>query len=333
MDSLKPARGFCLLSGGLDSQLAVAVLQAQGAQVEGIAFDSPFFNIAPARRAAQALGIALRVVDFTDAITTLIRNPEHGLGANLNPCRDCHAAMIRQAGQMMDAAGADFVATGEVLNQRPLSQTRRALDLVARASGYAEVLVRPLSARLLPETRPEREGRLDRSRLLGLEGRNRKPQMTLAEHYGIRDYPAPAGGCRLTEPNYCRRLRDLMDHEGLDNRRQLELLRVGRHFRLPDRRKLIVGRHQADNAALEQASADTDLLLYARDVPGPTALAPEGAGVDTAASARMLQVLCAYADRDGNRPIQCVLRCEGQETIRSEPTERLTRAMIGEWLV
>ena len=292
----KKARGLSLLSGGLDSQLAVCVLRDAGAEMEGVTFATPFFAPDAARKAAAALGIPLHVVDFTDDELALIKNPPHGFGGAMNPCIDCHATMIRRAGELMTRLGYDFVATGEVLNQRPMSQNRQSLGVVERSSGLAGRLVRPLSAQLLDPTIPEQEGLIDRSKLLGLAGRRREPQFELAKKYGLEDYPSPAGGCKLTEKGFGRRLKDLMAHEGLADRRLVELLNIARRFRLPDGTGVILGRDAAENAALAQARAPTDTLLAPVSVPGPTALVPKACtpdGIDQAA-----RLVCAWSRFD-----------------------------------
>jgi len=273
----RPVRALSLLSGGLDSRLAVCVLRDQDIEVHGAVFTSPFFGAAAAREAADQLGIPLHVLPFTEDILVLIAAPPHGFGAGMNPCIDCHARMLNRAGAFMEANGFDFLSTGEVLNERPMSQNRRSLETVAKASGYPDRIVRPLSARLLPETRPETLGWVDRNRLLAIEGRSRKPQFELAARYGIRDYPQPASGCLLTEPNFAARLRDLKAHEGLDDLRQIERLKVGRHFRLDERTKLIVGRNERDNEWLAAQARADDLVLSPVEVPGPTALLPAAA--------------------------------------------------------
>ena len=264
-------RGLSLLSGGLDSQLAVRVLERAGAHVEGVTFETPFFSADSARRAAAALGITLHVVDFTDDEIALVENPPHGFGGAMNPCIDCHAAMIRRAGEMMAERGYDFVATGEVQGQRPMSQNRQSLGIVERCSGLKGRLVRPLSAKLLEPTIPELEGRLDRKNLLDIAGRARDRQIALAAEFGIVDYPSPAGGCRLTEAGFCRKLKDLMDHEGLADRRLVELLAVGRRFRLPDGSSVILGRDRVENARLRDEKGTVIAFI---DIPGPTALVP-----------------------------------------------------------
>ena len=273
------AKGLSLLSGGLDSQLAVKVLQHAGAYVEGVCFETPFFAADSAKRAAEALGVKLHVVDFTDDECRLIENPPHGFGGAMNPCIDCHATMIRRAGEMMVGMGFDFVATGEVLNQRPMSQNRQSLGVVLKCSGLEGRLVRPLSAQLLEPTIPEQEGKLDRSKLLGLSGRRREPQFELARKFGVTDYPSPAGGCKLTEEGFGRRLKDLLEHEGLRNRRLVDLLVIARRFRLPDGTGVILGRDARENAMLK-AAADAGAIVHTVNCPGPTALVPGKPGAE-----------------------------------------------------
>lgn len=267
-------RALSLLSGGLDSQLAICLLRAQDIEVEAIVFDSPFFDLSRAMVAARNLGVFLHTVDMTKELVELIEHPPHGFGACMNPCIDCHTVMLSKTGDFMQEGGYHMMATGEVLNQRPMSQTRKNLATVARDSGYADFILRPLSAQLLTETKPERDGLVDRSRLLAIDGRGRRRQMRLAAEYGIKDYPQPAGGCRLTEPNFCTRLKDLHEHEGIGGTRALQLLRYGRHFRLDERVKMIVGRNEQDNAYLEGTAELYDLILKVEEFPGPTCILP-----------------------------------------------------------
>ncbi len=290
------SRGLSLISGGLDSQLAVKVLQTAGAYVEGVTFATPFFSPAAARKAAEHLGVKLHVVDFTDDEVALIENPPHGFGGAMNPCIDCHAKMISRAGEMMESLGFDFVATGEVLNQRPMSQNRQSLGVVEKCSGLAGRLVRPLSAQLLEPTIPEQEGKLDRSKLLGLSGRQRQIQMELAAKFGLTEYPSPAGGCKLTEKGFGRRLKDLRDHEGLKARRLVELLNIARRFRLPDGTGVILGRDGRENSILKSAAKASDTLVAPVSVPGPTALIPSLKSDADLAIVR--QIVCAWSRFD-----------------------------------
>ena len=283
------------MSGGLDSQLAVRVLQEAGAEVEGVCFETPFFSSAAARRAAAALGVKLHVIDFTEDECRLIENPPHGFGGAMNPCIDCHATMIRRAGELMAQLGYDFVATGEVLNQRPMSQNRQSLGVVEKTSGLVGRLVRPLSALLLEPTIPEKEGKLDRSKLLGLSGRRREPQFELAKRFGVVDYPSPAGGCKLTEKGFGRRLKDLRDHEGLGTRRLVDMLLIARRFRLPDGTGVILGRDANENAILK-SSGDLGALVYTVNCPGPTALVPSNP--DAAALESVSRLVAAWSKHD-----------------------------------
>lgn len=267
-------RGLSLMSGGLDSQLAIKVLERAGAQVEAVCFASPFFDTSESERTAQALGVKLHTVDFTDDILSLVKAPRHGFGGAMNPCIDCHAAMIRRAGELMVELGYDFVATGEVQGQRPMSQNKQALGIVERTSGLEGRLVRPLSAKLLEPTIPEKEGLLDREKLLDISGRGRERQILLAEEFGIKEYPSPAGGCKLTEEGFCRKLKDLMEHEGLENRELIELLSTARRFRLPGATGVILGRDREENAILKGLTHLGE-VIYPVNVPGPTALVPK----------------------------------------------------------
>ncbi len=269
---MQKVRGISLFSGGLDSMLAVCVLREQGIEMEGMVFKSPFFNIQPALNAAKDLNLTLHVVDFTNDILALLAHPPHGFGGAMNPCIDCHATMILRAGEFMRAHGYDFVSTGEVLNQRPMSQNRRSLETVAKTSGLEGRLLRPLSAQLLEPTEVELEGKVDRSRLCAIQGRCRQAQMELVKKYGIKVFPSPAGGCLLTEKGYCRKLRDLYDHsEGIPPVEDVALMKFSRQFRLPEGGRIIVGRCRADNLALKALGNEGRMLLHTVNVPGPTA--------------------------------------------------------------
>ncbi len=252
--------------------LSGAVLRAQGIEVTFICFVTPFYGAQRAQEAAAHLGLPLKVVDLTEKFYPLLYEPPHGFGKGHNPCIDCHALMIREAGAVMAAEGFDFIFTGEVLGQRPMSQNRGSLNTVARESGLADLLLRPLSAKLLKATRPELEGWVDRERLLNLSGRGRKRQIALAAEYGISRYPAPAGGCLLTDPGFALRIKELLRHQERPSRRDLELLKWGRHFRLSGGAKAVVGRTQRDNEAILGLKAPGDHCLKVEDIPGPLVL-------------------------------------------------------------
>ncbi|MBQ7666941.1 MAG: tRNA 4-thiouridine(8) synthase ThiI [Kiritimatiellae bacterium] len=297
MNDKPKSRALCLCSGGLDSLLALCVLRDQGVEAEAVTFSSPFYaDPGGVMRACEALGFKARVVDFTRDIVALLDNPPSGFGSCLNPCIDCHARMIARAWEIARDEGFDFVATGEVLGQRPMSQQRGPMNRVRNLSGAGANLLRPLSAKLMDETEPEKRGLVDRERLLDLQGRNRKPQMALAEKYGIRDYPPPAGGCKLTEPNFCRRLKNLMEHEGLEDMRLVSLLAHGRHFRLPGGTLLVLGRDKRDNEQIRAAMRGGDVSIRPVGVPGPTALAVKAREADLEAARA---VVASYSDGRG----------------------------------
>jgi tRNA U34 2-thiouridine synthase MnmA/TrmU len=269
---LRP-RALGLFSGGLDSMLAALMLRRAGVEVAGVTFVTPFFGAERPRRSAAHIGLDLTELEVgPEHLEQVVKNPRFGYGSNLNPCLDCHAYMFRKAGELADARGLDFLFSGEVLGQRPMSQNRQALVTVAKHSGRAERILRPLSARLLPPTGPEEAGLVDRELLGDLSGRGRKAQLALAAEYGVSDYPSPAGGCLLTEPGFSRRLADLLEHDPEAGVAEVELLKHGRHLRLSPRAKLVVGRNQADNRALEAAAPAGALRLAAKDVPGPLGL-------------------------------------------------------------
>ncbi len=325
------ARGLCLFSGGLDSLLAICLLGEQGCHVEAITFASPFFNIEPAKKGAARLGVKLHVADFTDDITELVDHPPHGFGGALNPCIDCHARMIRRAGERVLNLGWDFVATGEVLNQRPMSQNRRSLGLVAKDCGVADILVRPLSARLLEPTRPELDGRIDRSRLGAIEGRSRHAQQALAAHFGLTEYPSSAGGCLLTEKLFCNKLRDVKSRGLLRNRTELELLRLGRHFVLPGGAKLIIGRNQAENERLQNAVVENRRLLRPIGIPGPSCLLSANASAEDLATAKAL--CAAYCDASANGLVRIRVFGPAPEPLSEEVIAPMNRAEARPWLL
>ena len=269
----RKARGLGLCSGGLDSMLAGLVLRAQGIEVQWVAFETPFFSSAKARKASRATGIPLTVRSIFPQYITMLRNPPAGYGKQMNPCMDCHTLMFRLAGEIMREKGLDFLFSGEVLGQRPMSQTKPSLRYVENHSGLGGYILRPLSAKLLPETIPEQQGLVDRERLLDIHGRGRKDQIALARQFGISDYPAPAGGCLLTDKGFSARLKDFLDHHPDPSENEIHLLKFGRHFRLNPQAKLIVGRTESDNESiLRHHDPARDVVIDVRDHPSPIGL-------------------------------------------------------------
>ena len=273
----KKVRALGLCSGGLDSMLSALVLRKQGIEVQWITFETPFFSSENARQASKTTGIPLLVRDITPPYLEMLKNPNCGYGKHMNPCMDCHALMFNLAGTLMRENGFDFLFSGEVLGQRPMSQTMNSLRYVEKRSGFDGHIVRPLSAKKLPITRPEQQGLLNRDLLLDISGRSRKPQMKLAGKFGITNYPSPAGGCLLTDKGYASRLKDLFDHQDTFTERELHLLKHGRHLRLNQTTKIAVGRTQEDNEnLLKYYDPDLDTLIKVKKFPGPIVLMPHG---------------------------------------------------------
>ena len=296
MDTRKEkVRALGLCSGGLDSTLAGLVLRAQGIEVEWVAFETPFFSATKARKASRATGIPLTVRSIFPAYLAMLRDPPAGYGKFMNPCMDCHALMFRLAGEIMRERGFDFLFSGEVLGQRPMSQTKPSLRYVEKHSGMDGFILRPLCAKHLPETTPERQGLVDRERLLAIHGRGRRDQIALAEQFGLSDYPAPAGGCLLTDKGFSSRLRDLFDHGAECTESEVHLLRFGRHFRLNPRTKLVVGRTEKDNESiLRHHDPARDVVLDVRDHPSPICLLQGEADRD---SVRLAAAVCVGYSR------------------------------------
>ncbi len=275
----KRTRALGLCSGGLDSMLSALVLRDQGIDVHWIAFETPFFSSAKARQASAQTGVPLTVRNITPDYLKMMRSPSVKYGKHMNPCMDCHTLMFRQAGEIMTDRGFDFLFSGEVLGQRPMSQTRGSLRYVEKHSGYDGLILRPLSARKLPETIPEQSGLVDRGRLLDFSGRSRKPQIALAATLGIVDFPAPAGGCLLTDKTFSRRLKDLFDHQDSTPENALHLLRFGRHLRLDAQTKIVVGRTRQDNEQINRwVDRQWDVIMKVDDYPGPLLVIPGGGG-------------------------------------------------------
>ncbi|MDQ5985528.1 MAG: tRNA sulfurtransferase [Syntrophus sp. SKADARSKE-3] len=316
-----------LFSGGLDSIISVKVIREQGIAVEGITYETPFFSADKARSAAKLIDLPLSVLNFTEEHLEMLKNPRYGYGKNMNPCIDCHTLMLKKTGALMTDMGADFIFTGEVLGQRPMSQGRQSLHVVAKNAGYPDVILRPLSARLLPETKPEKEGKVDRQRLLAIEGRGRKVQMALAARYGISDYAAPAGGCLLTDPMFTKRLRDLMDQIKDPPIRQIELLKYGRHFRINESIKIIVGRNSADNETIETLSRPGDALIQMENLPGPSVLIVDGGNEESRLLAARLCALYSGVKEDERAEVICSI-CGKPDRFPVHPMDRENAARL-----
>ncbi|EES49732.1 DUF814 domain-containing protein [Clostridium botulinum] len=269
-------KALAMISGGLDSILAAKLIKEQGIEVIGICFKSYFFNEENAKRMTQQIGIKLEVIDFSEEHFDLVRNPKHGWGKNMNPCIDCHSMMMNYSGKLLEKFNADFIITGEVLNQRPMSQNRQALNIVKKESGYSDKILRPLCAQNLDPTQMELDGLVDREKLLKISGRSRAIQMELAENWGIKDYPSPAGGCKLTEPNYSIRLRELVNRKSDVTQREIDLLKYGRHFITPNNVKIIVSRTADEGEAFKKLLIKEDLVFLTSKFNGAMVIIPAG---------------------------------------------------------
>ncbi len=311
-------KALSVFSGGLDSLLASELIRAQGVDVLALFFETPFFRARNAERYAARMGLPLRIVDITGPHLTMVQNPVHGYGENMNPCIDCHTLMIRTAGDLLREEGARFIITGEVLGQRPMSQNRKALSTVEAESGYAGLVLRPLSAKRLPPTIPEQEGWVDREGLKGLSGRSRKPQMALARELGIGEYPSPAGGCLLTDRVFSIRLRDLLKVHPDPIVRDLEILKVGRHFRIGTATKVVVGRNQKENLAIQSMARSEDRLLTCVRIPGPSALMTgEVFSKDEIETA--LRIVAAYSDAQEGQDMEIQVEGDGERLVLAVP--------------
>ncbi len=322
-------RAVALFSGGLDSVLAVQLLLDQGIEVVGVHFEGGYCPIQregenPAGLTAVQLGIELVKLPIDQDFIELIKAPKHGLGRNMNPCIDCHILMVKRAWEWGREQGAGFVITGEVLGQRPMSQNKQGLMLVAKRSGTGGRLLRPLSARLLEPTVPETTGLVDRTKLLDVQGRTRRRQLELAKGYGITDFATPAGGCLLTDAGFARRLREAFDH-GEDSVATVELLRLGRHFRLGSGARLVVGRNRIENEDLLRRAPADSLILDAGHLPGPVGLLISGRPDDAEPAAG----ICArYSDRRGDSEVTLIVGGAEMAVKPASPAEA-ARFVIG----
>lgn len=296
------AKAIALLSGGLDSTLAVLAVMRQGVEVTAVTFLTHFgCDISDSSScsrnpfpAGERFGFQVKLSHLADKFIEIVKNPRHGHGKNMNPCIDCRILMLKEARELMHMIGADFIITGEVLGQRPMSQQRNTLAMIDKEAGLKGYVLRPLSARLMDVTIPEKEGHVDREKLFAFNGRSRKPQMALAEEFGLNDYPAPAGGCLLTEPNYSYRLRELLDHTPDPSLDELHMLRVGRHFRLSPACKAIVGRDERENAVIRSLAGENSYMLTVEGVGSPFVLMT---GTDAGDCLPLAASLCArYSD-------------------------------------
>ena len=319
-------RAVALLSGGLDSTLAVRLLIDQGVEVKALHFYTGFCitetkrrlgqvrsdgqqYVNPALKAAAQLRVPIEIVDISDEYFNIVLNPKYGYGKNVNPCIDCRIFMLKKAKEIMEREGYHFVVTGEVLGQRPMSQTLPRLRLIEKEAGLDGLILRPLSAKLLKPTIPEEKGWVNREKLLGIRGRSRKVQLELAKKYGL-DYEQPAGGCcYLTDENYAFRFLEAFDKEGSISRDDLLLFAVGRHFRLPSGTKVIVARNEGEVNFLK-GFAGRYSHAYRMDRPGTFALIKGTPAEDELQT--IANIIARYSKREQS---QIYMKVDGRELI------------------
>ena len=335
-------KAVAMLSGGLDSSLAVKIVADQGIDVVGVNYNTGFcltdhrrrmaslgmpINLESLRNEALRAGaqwqIPVEIIDISDEYLHIFTEPKHGYGSAINPCIDCRIFMLQKTRRFMEDIGASFIITGEVLGQRPMTQMRKTLKLIEKESGCERLILRPLSAKLLLPSLAEEKGWVDRDKLYGFHGRSRKPQMALAEELGLVDYPQPSGGCCfLTDKNYARRMQDLFKYSGKKSlsTNQVLLLKVGRHFRLNERTKAIVGRNQAENLFLSDNSAGMT-VLDSRHIPGPLTLVESRALPEDLELAS--RITARYSDDKDCKEVEIKVCAPDSETrlLRVQPLE------------
>jgi len=328
---LSKIRALALFSGGLDSLLAMKLLIEQGIEVIGLYFDTGFGGKAEEekqaylRRVADKIGAKLEIINIRDQfVRDILFDPKYGYGKNFNPCIDCHANMIRIAKALLPKYGAKFVISGEVVGQRPMSQRLDALKKVESLSTADGLILRPLSAKLLPPTIPEKEGWVDREKLLDIKGRSRHVQMELAKKWGIEEYESPSGGCLLTDEYFSRKLREHIEHEPFDLE-DIDLLKFGRHFRLPEGAKLVVGRNKEENERLRALELNK-YIRFGLPLPGPLSVLSKDASPADRELAARIALTYSKAKPDERYEVRI-----GQQSIETSPFE--SKAQAQEYMV
>jgi tRNA-specific 2-thiouridylase len=331
-------KAIALLSGGLDSTLATKVIMEQGVDLVALNFVTVFCTCTnrgatclASQKAVETLGIPLKVFNVSEEYLSVVKHPKHGYGRNMNPCIDCRIFMLKKAKAHMEESGASFIVTGEVLGQRPMSQRRDAMRLIEKEAGLEGFILRPLSAKVLPVTVPEKEGWVDREKLLKIQGRSRKPQMELAEHYGIQDYPCPAGGCLLTDPGFAKRMKDLMVHDPNFSLNDVHLLKMGRHFRFSPGAKLVVGRQEEENQKIQTFAQGEDILLKVSSFPGPLSLLR--GKLDEGDIEKAAAITAHYSKAKDLRNIEVTYKGPDEDHPQSLLASPISRGEIEGWMI
>jgi tRNA U34 2-thiouridine synthase MnmA/TrmU len=324
----KRPKAIALLSGGLDSSLAVRMMLEHGVDVEAVAIKTPFCDFDcgkgcghRVKEVADELGIKLKTVYFGEDYLRMLKKPKYGYGSGMNPCIDCRGMMYSAAKEQMEKRGADFVITGEVLFQRPMSQNNRALHIIESEAGMEGKVLRPLSAKHLPPTDAEKSGLIKRENMGDIKGRSRKGQLAMAKNFGIAEPPNAAGGCLLTDPAFSKRVEDIMDHcRDIPSLNDIELLKVGRHFRLTHDSKLVVGRNKDENEVMKALVTQGDVVMEAKDYVGPTCIL-RGKHDDPILS-KCAAIVLRYSDAPKDTECNVRIAIDGFETeVAATPAE------------
>ncbi len=325
-DERRELKGVALLSGGLDSTLAVKMMLEQGIKIEAIAIKTPFCDYDcgkgcghRVKEVARELDIPLKTVYLDEDYLKMLKRPKYGFGSGMNPCIDCRSMMYSAAKEHMMKTGADFIVTGEVLHQRPMSQNPRALQIIEEESHTKGIILRPLSAKCLPPTKVEKDGWVNRGELCNISGRSRKTQLSLAKEFGLLDVPNAAGGCLLTDPQFSKRIRDLMQHLDVDELpsvSDVELLKLGRHFRLSETTKLIIGRNETENYKLCSLISGNDTLLEVKDFPGPIGILRSNY-YEHSQTEKASSMILRYSDSPQNKESDVIASQNGETTTMS----------------
>jgi len=291
-------KAIALFSGGLDSTLAMKIIIDQGIEVVACNINTGFGATRDRREHMQNMcdqvGAELKIIDIqSEYLQSVLFSPKHGYGKHFNPCIDCHAKMFEVAKRIMEGEGASFLISGEVLGQRPMSQNADALKIVLNEANVEGLLLRPMSAQRLEPTIAETEGWVDRDKLEGIQGRSRDRQMELVEEYGLTDYESPGGGCLLTDANFAIKMNDYIKYDEHFDVKDIPILKWGRHLRLPDKAKLIVGRQQDENEKLQEIVNNKFIHIKTHGIPGPHCLLSRNASdADKALAARAILTYC-----------------------------------------